>query len=177
LNGKSWHPNGSAFRRSGTTVTASGYPATPRSGPTASSAACRICCCSRATRCASRGGGIALVYGGHRRQRVDRPRRRLRSCSRESGDLPAIRHRAKGNAIRHDVRAVHVCAGLPSARFLAVAQFPWLSRRVAGSRGSQWRRLTARYQKDAEQLGDAVPWDQLVGLAAFRAELPKLTGR
>jgi hypothetical protein len=31
--------------------------------------------------------------------------------------------------------------------------------------------------KDAEQLSDAVPWDQLVGLAAFRAELPNLTGR
>jgi hypothetical protein len=31
--------------------------------------------------------------------------------------------------------------------------------------------------KDAEQLSDAVPWDQLAGLAAFRAELPNLSGR
>ena len=49
LEWESWHPNGSAFTRSGTTVTASGYPATPRSGPTASSAAYRNCCCSRAS--------------------------------------------------------------------------------------------------------------------------------
>jgi hypothetical protein len=53
LNGKSSHPNGSAFTRSGTTVTASGCPATLRSGQTASSAACRNWCCSRASWCAS----------------------------------------------------------------------------------------------------------------------------
>ena len=40
------------------------------------------------------GGGIALVYGGHRCQRADRPRRRLRSCSPDSGDLPATECRA-----------------------------------------------------------------------------------
>jgi hypothetical protein len=39
---------------------------------------------------------MALAYGGHRRQRADRPRRRLRSCSPDSGDLPAIRRSAKG---------------------------------------------------------------------------------
>jgi hypothetical protein len=60
LEWKSWHPNGSAFTRSGTTVTASGCPATPRSGPTASSAACRNCCCSRAYWFASR--AVALVW-------------------------------------------------------------------------------------------------------------------
>jgi hypothetical protein len=87
---------------------------------------------------------LLWVYGGRRRQRADRPRRRLRSCSPDSGDMPAIRGGAKGNAIRHDVRAVHVCEGLPSAGFLAVARFPWLSRRVAGSPSSQWRCLTAR---------------------------------
>jgi hypothetical protein len=32
---------------------------------------------------------------------------------------------------------VHVCEGLPSAGILAVAQFAWLSRRVAGSRGTE----------------------------------------
>ena len=63
------------------------------------------------------GVGIALVYRWHRRQRADRPWRRLRSCSPDSGDLPAIRRSAKGNAIRHYVRAVHVCEGLPSAGF------------------------------------------------------------
>jgi HAD superfamily hydrolase (TIGR01509 family) len=47
VDGKSWHPNGSASTRSGMTVTAWGYPAAPQSGPTASSAACRNCCCSR----------------------------------------------------------------------------------------------------------------------------------
>ncbi|HEX3412026.1 MAG TPA: HAD-IA family hydrolase [Stellaceae bacterium] len=54
----------------------------------------------------------------------------------DPGDLPAMRRRAKRNAIRYDVRAVHVCAGLPSAGFLTVARFPWLSRRVAGSGAS-----------------------------------------
>jgi hypothetical protein len=61
---------------------------------------------------------------------------RLRSCSPDAGDLPAIGGRAEGDAIRHDVRSVHVCEGLPSAGFLAVARFPWLSSRVAGSRAS-----------------------------------------
>src|SRR5690349_1709098 len=64
LNGKSWRRNGSAFTRSGTTVTASGCPATPRSGPTASSAAWRNCCCSRASWCACRAVALVWFIGG-----------------------------------------------------------------------------------------------------------------
>jgi hypothetical protein len=36
------------------------------------------------------------------------------------------------------LRSMHVCEGLPSAGFLAVARFPWLSGGVAGPRGPQW---------------------------------------
>ena len=41
-----------------------------------------------------------------------------------TGDLPTVRGRADGDAGRHDVRSMHVCAGLPSAGFLAVAPIP-----------------------------------------------------
>jgi len=81
-------------------------------------------------------GGVALVNRRHCRQRADRPRRWLRPRGPDWGDLPAIRGRAESDAIRHDVRSVHVCKGLPRTRFLTVAQFPWLSRRVAWSCGS-----------------------------------------
>src|SRR5215831_16614641 len=52
--GTSWRRNVSASTRSGTTVTAWVYTPIRRSAPTASSAACRNCCSSRAFRCASR---------------------------------------------------------------------------------------------------------------------------
>jgi putative hydrolase of the HAD superfamily len=54
-NGKSSRRNASASTRSGTTATASACPPTPRSAPTASSAAYRNCWSSRADWCASNG--------------------------------------------------------------------------------------------------------------------------
>ena len=83
----------------------------------------------------------------------------IRLLCRCATDLPAIRRCATRAAVRHDVRSMHVCEGLPSTGFLAVARFPWLSGGVAGPRGSQWGRLRrgigmtlTAYQSSSRQL-------------------------
>src|ERR1700730_18595048 len=53
LNGRSWRPNGLASTQSGTMVTASAYPPTPRSAPTESSAVYQNCWSSRTFQYAS----------------------------------------------------------------------------------------------------------------------------
>jgi hypothetical protein len=89
------------------------------------------------------GGLLCCAAASASRERADEPRRYLRPRSRGTGDLPTARGRADGDAGRHDVRSMHVCEGLPSAGFLAVARFPWLSGRIAGPCGSEWGCLTA----------------------------------
>jgi len=80
-------------------------------------------------------GGVPLVVCSDRCQRADEPQR-FRLCRCDSGDLSAIRRLPKSDAVRHDVRSMHVCEGLPSTGVLAVAQFPWLPGRVARPGGS-----------------------------------------
>ena len=65
LNGRSWHHNGSASRRSGTTVTASAYPPTPRLAPTASFVASWNYCGSRTSWCASRAAVLLWFVAGN----------------------------------------------------------------------------------------------------------------
>jgi hypothetical protein len=120
------------------------------------------------------GGRVALVYGGRHRQRADRPRRRLRSCSPDSGDLPAIRRCAEGDAIRNDVCAVHVCEGLPSAGFLAVARSPGYQGEMPVPRLIMEANDRAEIKKTLSSSAMRSPGVDLFGLAAFRAELPGL---
>jgi hypothetical protein len=111
LNRKSWHPNGSAFTRSGTTVTASAYPATPRSGPTALSAACRNCCYSRASWCASRAVASLWFMAG--------------TCASAQ----------TGPGVGYDRAALTqpICQ-VPRAGLLGVAPIPWYQGEIAQSR-------------------------------------------
>ena len=83
LNGRSWHHNGSASRRSGTTVAASAYPPTPQLAPTASFVASWNYCGSRTSWCASRAAVLLWFVAGNAASAQNapgiRPPRRPRS--------------------------------------------------------------------------------------------------
>ncbi len=125
-----WHPSGSGSTRSGTTAMASGCLPTPRSVPTASSAACRNCCRSRAYWYLTLAVALWLSRG------VASAQTNPGSNYDRAAVIQAIcrQYAAVQRVLPYDTMycSMHVCEGILSAGFLAVAQFPWLSRRVAG---------------------------------------------